>query len=86
MVYTYTDRSLIASVTEMDQFGQVAVITYEYDNRGRLIHEVRTGENAYEISYTYDHGGNRLSKFRAPSAITFRISDAIWRCKYKRLV
>jgi RHS repeat-associated protein len=36
-----------------------------YDNRNRLIDEERTGANAYHLSYTYDQGGNRLTKIDA---------------------
>ncbi|MGB2984853.1 MAG: RHS repeat-associated core domain-containing protein [Phycisphaerae bacterium] len=60
--YTYTDNDLVATITEYDNAGWVATVTFAYDNRGRLIGEVRTGENPYDLTYTYDQGGNRLTK------------------------
>ena len=36
--------------------------TYTYDNRDRLIREVRTGNGAFDMAYTYDQLGNRLTK------------------------
>ncbi|MCG3137522.1 MAG: hypothetical protein HJJLKODD_01368 [Phycisphaerae bacterium] len=60
--YVYDDRGLIDLVAESDDLGTVAMIDYEYDNRGRLTGEVRTGTHEYDYSYTYDQGGNRLTK------------------------
>ena len=40
-----------------------AVTTFEYDGLGRLKHETRVGDPAssYDLAYTHDAGGNRLS-------------------------
>lgn len=53
--------------TEVDSTVQpptCAVVDFEYDNRGRLIYEERTvaQDDAYELWYSYDQLGNRLSK------------------------
>ena len=40
------------------------MIGYDYDARRRLIRETRAGggPGEYDIAYTYDAGGNRLTK------------------------
>jgi YD repeat-containing protein len=45
------------------------VVTFDYDNRGRLIGEERTvGQNdVYDLAYTYDQLGNRQTKSDAVS-------------------
>ena len=37
-------------------------MTVTYDNRRRLIREVRTGATPYDLAYEYDAGGNRTVK------------------------
>src|SRR5262249_48114051 len=49
------------------------VITLDYDDRGRLIHENRTdlgNQPGYDLSYKYDAGGNRLAKLLQNAAAT----------------
>ena len=41
----------------------VATVDFSYDDRGRLIGEVRTGTDPYDYSYKYDQGGNRTKKW-----------------------
>jgi RHS repeat-associated protein len=38
------------------------LVTWSYDEIYQLIREQRTGDNAYDITYTYDEVGNRLTK------------------------
>ncbi|MCK6486076.1 MAG: hypothetical protein L6R00_18275 [Phycisphaerae bacterium] len=60
----------------MDIFGD-ATVTFTYDNHNRLTHEVRTPAQgaspqnpAYDLAYTYDAGGNRLTKIDAVNNVT----------------
>ncbi|MCH7704377.1 MAG: RHS repeat-associated core domain-containing protein, partial [Planctomycetes bacterium] len=39
--------------------------TCTYDERSRLIGEIRVGTNPYDLAYTYDAGGNRVKKLDA---------------------
>jgi len=61
-VYTYSGDGLITSITESDSTGPLATVSFDYDNRNRLIDEERTGLHPYHLSYTYDQLGNRLTK------------------------
>jgi RHS repeat-associated protein len=61
LVYTYNPRGLIDTITESGVDGTAAV-AFDYDQRGRLIEEQRTGTHPYHMAYTYDPGGNRKSK------------------------
>lgn len=65
--YAYTADDLPASISESDATGILAVVTFTYDARHRLIHEVRQADPAteYDVAYTYDQGGNRLVKIDA---------------------
>jgi RHS repeat-associated protein len=68
MAYTYTANSLPDTITESDDVSTFAIVDYDYDTRGRLVHEDRDdGENSrdYDLTYTYDQGGNRLKKIDA---------------------
>ena len=64
--YTYTANNLPETVTEsVAGVGVVSTTTFAYDRRNRLIHEEReadSGWNSYDLAYTYDAGGNRLTK------------------------
>ena len=64
LVYAYQDNDLVAQIDEYDQFGLQAGVVFAYDTRGRLISEVRTGDNAYDLAYEYDQGGNRTLKIQ----------------------
>ena len=37
-------------------------VAFQYDNRGGVNSEVRTGTSPYDLSYSYDQGGNRQTK------------------------
>jgi len=56
--YGYDAASNVTSRTDTDG----SVTAFGYDMSNQLTSEVRTGSNAYSISYTYDHNGNRLTK------------------------
>ncbi len=64
LIYTYDGRGLITHVRETDETGIVMTINYDYDARRRLTRETRVGggPGEYDIAYTYDAGGNRLTK------------------------
>ena len=70
LVYEYHDNDLVWRITEYDAAGQDATVTFEYDTRGRLISEVRTGSSPYDLSYEYDQGGNRTKKSSVSGDIT----------------
>jgi len=57
-IYTLGPAGNRIKVTEVDG----ATVDYTYDTLYRLTKEVRTGINPYNISYTYDPVGNRLTK------------------------
>jgi len=62
MDYTYADDDLPLTVTDSGTTTTGAVVTYTYDHRRRLTHEVRTGATPYDLGYVYDAGGNRTIK------------------------
>ncbi|MDO8631090.1 MAG: RHS repeat-associated core domain-containing protein, partial [Phycisphaerales bacterium] len=62
MDYTYTADDLPLTITESGALSGSAVVTYTYENRRRLIHEVRSGATPYDLAYEYDAGGNRTVK------------------------
>jgi RHS repeat-associated protein len=91
LVYTYTARDLVETITETDENSQVSTTTFTYDVRGRLRHEVRTGQSPYDLTYTYDQLGNRLTKVDAlanrTTAYTYDVSDPLfYGSKNNRLV
>jgi hypothetical protein len=49
-------------MTETGPEGWSAAVQYAYDHRNRLVEEERTGTHPYHRMYTYDQGGNRLTK------------------------
>ena len=56
----YNSEGLISQVTELDG----SVVTFGYDALHRLTSDVRTGTNPYNIAYTYDAAGNRLTRVK----------------------
>jgi len=60
--YGYSPDGLITSISESGGPGGWATTTFTYDNRNRLIQEFRDGLGLYAFAYTYDQGGNRLTK------------------------
>jgi len=68
LAYTYDGRDLPTQIVESNAAGTVATVTFEYDNRGRLIGESRVAAQGvttpeYEMDYVYDQMGNRLKKW-----------------------
>jgi len=78
--YDLTPDGFISSIEERhrgDSCGSGAVqtctVSFDYDARGRLIHENRSdlGEApGYDLTYTYDAGGNRLTKLKRNASQT----------------
>ncbi len=70
LIYTWTDHDLPATITEYRFPGLgdpvvLATTTFTYDARKRLVREVRTGQNAYHLTYGYGKNGNRTKKIQA---------------------
>lgn len=51
-------------------------ITYTYDEIYQLTSEIRTGTSAYNISWTYDEVGNRLTQLKDSVQTTYTYNDA----------
>jgi len=56
--YTVNNAGIETSVTEADG----SRVDYGYDGNYRLTSEIRTGANTYNLAFTYDNVGNRLTK------------------------
>ncbi len=66
MSVTWSVNNLVTQRVEYDGLAdESSTVTFDYDDRDRLISEERTGQNPYDISYTYDQLGNRLTKVDA---------------------
>ena len=73
-VFDWTADGLVEEISEVDEVTVAsetvtATVTFEYDNRNRLIQETRDDSGAtgvspveYDIAYGYDEGGNRVGK------------------------
>jgi RHS repeat-associated protein len=61
LAYQYTPDGLISEIDETTADDWAATM-FTYDNRNRLIDEERINAHPYHLSYTYDQGGNRLTK------------------------
>lgn len=70
LAYSYTYDGLVAQTDEWDAAAQQSTVVFGYDNRNRLTSEQRTGQKAYDRAYTYDLGGNRLTKVDATNGMT----------------
>jgi RHS repeat-associated protein len=57
-VYGY-ERNQAVIITAANEYSDT--VTYSYDDLYRLENEQRNGANAYEINYTFDAVGNRIS-------------------------
>jgi RHS repeat-associated protein len=84
--YTWTPDGLVSGIEQTDAGSNTYGVTFEYDRRGRLIHEYGTipvcpnnecGSGyqsvAVDLAYTYDQLGNRLTKTDAtttPDTVT----------------
>jgi RHS repeat-associated protein len=52
------------------------VLTWTYDALNQLTHEQRSGDNAYDLTYTYDPVGNRLTKLTGGVTTTYTYDAA----------
>ena len=84
--YNWRLDNTIDTRTETDATVQpqsVATVTFEYDNRRRLTREKRVvdSQTVYDIAYTYDQLGNRLTKADAtkPEALGAVLAYLRWR-------
>ncbi len=68
--YTYNSRDLVTQIVETDELAQVSTTTFDHDDRGRLRSEARTGQSLYNLAYTYDQLGNRMTKVDALAGVT----------------
>lgn len=74
--YSWNMNNTLASRVETDNFGlTAATVNLTYDNRDRLVHEVReqaynggSVATAYDFTYRYDQLGNRRSRADAATA------------------
>ena len=66
LTYTYTNDDLPLTIAESGSLVSAGTsVTFTYDKRRRLTQEVRVGTTPYNISYTYDKGGNRKKKIES---------------------
>ena len=61
-MYEYFPDDSVERISERVLGIEVAYTDFVYDERGRLISEVRALEDAYNLAYEYDNGGNRVTK------------------------
>jgi YD repeat-containing protein len=73
-----SDRSVISIFTYDNAGNRSAVaeasgdlVTWSCDNTYQLTREQRSGTNSYDITYTYDPVGNRLTNLEAGSTTTY---------------
>ncbi len=52
------------------------IVTWSYDNAYQLTREQRNGANTYDITYTYDPVGNRLTKVEGGATTTYAYDAA----------
>ena len=52
------------------------LVTWSYDDTYQLTREQRSGANAYDITYTYDPVGNRLTKIEGGATTTYSYDAA----------
>ena len=65
--YSYNDAGVRTSVLE----GNSDRVTWSYDNAWRLTREQRSGDNAYDITYSYDPVGSRATKLTGGVTTTY---------------
>ena len=62
----------VGNRTRMDLFGGDYIV-YGYDETYQLINESRTGSASYQLSWTYDEVGNRLTRIKTVLSRVTRI-------------
>ena len=70
--YSYDDAGNRTAVAEMS--GER--VTWSYDESYQLTREQRSGANAYDITYSYDAVGNRLTKLEGGTRTTYSYDAA----------
>ena len=65
--YSYNDAGVRTSVLE----GNSDRVTWSYDSAWRLTREQRSGDNAYDITYSYDSVGSRATKVTGGVTTTY---------------
>ncbi len=73
-MYTASYDAAGNRVTVLENDG--AMITYSYDNTYQLTNERRSGANAYNNTFTFDAGGNRLTKVTSSGTTTYTADAA----------
>ena len=73
-VYTSTYDSAGNRLTQAELDGSVS--TFTYDNSYQLIHEARSGGYPYNLTYSYDPLGNRLSLYSSGVGTTYAYNAA----------
>jgi len=78
--YSYNDSGVRTSVLEGNVLRYAAEgaatqddrrVTWSYDNAWRLTREARSGDNAYDITYSYDSVGSRATKLTGGVTTTY---------------
>ena len=65
--YSYSNAGIPTGVVE----GSGDRVTWSYDSAYRLTREQRSGTNAYDLTYTWDGAGNRLTKLASGTTTTY---------------
>ena len=65
--YSYSSAGIPTGVVE----GNGDRVTWTYDSAYRLTREQRSGTNAYDLTYTWDGAGNRLTKLASGTTTTY---------------
>src|SRR5207244_172617 len=71
--YEYT-RDYTGRITAISQ-PNVYSLALTYDHAYQLTHEVRTGTSTYDIIYSYDEAGNRLTKMQGGVTENYSYGD-----------
>lgn len=73
-VYTYSYDNIGNRIQVLEATGDV--VTWSYDEDYQLTEERRSGTNPYDIAYSYDGVGNRLTSFNGAVTITYSYDEA----------
>ena len=71
-IYSYDDAGNRTAVHENNGDR----VTWSYEEPNQLTREQRSGDNAYDITYTYDEVGNRLTKVDSGATTTYSYDTA----------
>ncbi len=73
-VFTYTYDNAGNRTTVAESSGDR--VTWSYDNSYQLTREQRSGANAYDVTYSYDAVGNRLTKLEGGTTTSYTCDNA----------